>query len=201
MSSTAGSRRQTDRYYLENNIFDAFAKYLDERYKRTLTKNDFLRAVDASAPSSDDKKLLVDYMMWRKISEGESMHLGRMVANECLKGYISTSRALDTAIQFGTRHNSQPGWVYITVVHGGFVVPFSASGNGVVWGSGEAEVAQWGPIPGERIVGFAHFSRVNFPNGKTRWAPDSPIWVRRTFRKAETKAFETVFNIMSGKRS
>ena len=30
------------------------------------------------------------------------MHLGRMVENECLKGYISTARAIDTSIAFAT---------------------------------------------------------------------------------------------------
>ena len=71
-----------DRVYLETNIFEAFESYLGRRYQRKLTKVDFLRAVDTALPSAADKKLLVDYMMWRKITEKESMHLGRMVVSE-----------------------------------------------------------------------------------------------------------------------
>jgi len=178
---------RTDSYYLEHNIYNAFDSYSTRRFGRPVGQADFLRAVRAAVPDPDDQKLLVDYMMWRKITKKEAVHLGRMVENECLKGYISTARAIDTAIRFGTAYNTRPGWLYITVVHGGFIVPF---GEQNYWGSKEAEIAQWGPIPGERIVGFVHLDG---------WAPDSSIYIRRKFRKAEPKAFEEIFNVMSGK--
>lgn len=178
---------RTDRYYLENNIFNAFESYLNRRFQRPLDKTDFLRAVDATIPNAADQKLLVDYMMWRKITEREAVHLGRMVENECLKGYISTARSIDTSITFGTAYNSKPGWLYLTVVHGGFIVPW---GRNSIWGSEEAEIAQWGSIPGERIVGFMHLDR---------FVPDSAIFIRKSFRKTEPKAFETMFQIMSGR--
>lgn len=177
---------RTDRYYLENNIFNAFASYLNRRFQRPLDKTDFLRAVDSTIPMPSDQKLLVDYMMWRKITEHEAVHLGRMVENECLKGYISTARAIDTSISFGTAFNSKPGWLYLNVVHGGFVVPW---GQTSIWGTEEAEIAQWGSIPGDRIVGFVHLDR---------FRPDSAIFIRRSFRKNEPKAFEYMFNVMSG---
>lgn len=175
-----------DRYYLENNIYNAFQSYLKRRFDRPLTKEDFLRAVDTTIPTAADQKLLVDYMMWRKITEREAVHLGRMVENECLKGYISTARAIDTSIAFGTAYNSKPGWLYLTVVHGGFIVPWGSKSN---WGSEEAEIAQWGSIPGERIVGFVHLDR---------FKPDSAIFIRRSFRKSEPKAFQHMYNVMSG---
>jgi hypothetical protein len=177
---------RTDQFYLEERIYKFFADYLDRRYQRKLTKEEFLRAVSSAAPLESDKKLLVDYMMWRKICEREAVHLGRMLENECLKGYISTARSIDTAISFGTAYNSKPGWVYVTVVHSGFIVPW---GKTTIWGSEEAEVAQWGPIPGERIVGFMHLSQ---------FKPDSQIFIRRSFRKKEPKAFEYIYNVMSG---
>jgi hypothetical protein len=189
---------RNDRYYLENGIYDHFSGYLQRRYNRTVTKQDFLSAVDRTAFGNEAKALLVDYMMWRKICEREAVHLGRMVEQECLKGYISTARCIDTAIQFGTRHNSQAGWMYVTVVHGGFIVPWEDK----FWGSGEAEIAQWGRIPGERIVGFRYLRDRN-PAGLTpeerAAGPDGPIYIRKSFRKAEPKAFETIFNYMSGK--
>ena len=179
---------RTDRYYLENDIFDKFSDYLNRRFNRPLSKADFLRAVDSSLPNEADKKILIDYMMWRNITEREQMHLGRMVEQECLKGYISTSRAIESSIQFGTRHNKQAGWVYLNVVHAGFIVPW---GSTSLWGSEEAEIAQWGPIPSERIVGFARFSAGGLL--------DSDIYIRRSFRKREPEAFEKTFNIFSGK--
>lgn len=177
---------RTDRYYLEKNIYEAFAEYVNRRYQRALTQTDFLRAVDATAPGVDDKRLLVDYLMWRQVCEHEAAHMGRMVSNEVLKGYISTSRAIDSSISFGTAYNSKPGWLYVTLVHGGFVVPW---GKAALWGSEEAEIAQWGPVPADRIVGFRHLQR---------FAPDGPIFMRRSFRKGESKAFEYIFNVMSG---
>ncbi len=177
---------RTDQYYLEHGIYDGFSDYLQRRYQRTLTLDEFRQAVRSAAPSEEDKKLIVDYMMWRKICEREAVHLGRMVSNECLKGYISTARAIDTSITFGSGYNQKPGWLYLTVVHGGFVVPW---GQQTIWGSEEAEIAQWGPIPADRIVGFRHIAQ---------WAPDGPIYIRKSFRKKEPKAFEYMFKVMSG---
>jgi hypothetical protein len=178
---------RTDRYYLENNIFNAFAWYLNERYQRTLTQAEFLQAVNTSAPLPNDKNLLIDYLMWRKICEREAVHLGRMVENECLKGYISTSRSVDTGITFGTGYNKKPGWLYVTVIHSAFVVPW---GQQQFWGSEEAEVAQWGAVPSERIVGFMKLDQYGPAPG--------PIFFRRSFRKEENAAFEYMFNVMSG---
>jgi hypothetical protein len=130
--------------------------------------------------------MLVDYMMWRRITEKEAVHLGRMVENECLKGYISTARSIDTSICFGTNYTKRPGWLYLTVIHGGFVVPWGHQND---WGSEEAEIAQWGAVPAEQIVGFMHLDQ---------YKPDGPIFIRRSFRKSEPQAFEYMFNVMSG---
>jgi hypothetical protein len=177
---------RTDRYYLENNIYEEFSTYLWRRYRRPLTKEEFLQAVDTTAIAPAEKKMLVDYMMWRKITEKEAVHLGRMVENECLKGYISTARSIDTSICFGTNYTKKPGWLYLTVIHGGFVVPWGHKEN---WGSEEAEIAQWGAVPAEQIVGFRHLDQYN---------PDGPIFIRHSFRKSEPEAFEYMFNVMSG---
>lgn len=184
---------RTDRYYLENNIYVAFADYLKRRWNRDLTQQEFLGAVDATAPMDDEQKLLVDYLMWRKITEKEAVHLGRMVETECLKGYISTARGIDTSIFFATGYGSRPGWLYLTVVHSGFVVPL---GENKYWGTEEGEIAQWGPIPARQIVGFVHVQNgvSHFPHG----IPEGPIFIRRSFRLAEPKVFEHMFKVMSG---
>jgi hypothetical protein len=178
---------RTDKSYIEKNIFNAFKDYLKRRWNRDLTKEEFLRSVVAAGVMEGDKKLLVDYLMWRKITDKEAVHLGRMVETECLKGYISTARGIDTALFFATGYYANPGWLYLTVVHSGFVVPL---GDKNYWGTEEGEVAQWGPIPAQRIVGFLHVQS----NG----IPDGPIFIRRSFRQAQRKAFERMFKVMSG---
>ncbi|HWB84211.1 MAG TPA: hypothetical protein VG675_08730 [Bryobacteraceae bacterium] len=182
---------RTDRSYLENNIFEAFQAYVKRRWDRDLKQWDFLRAVDTAGLTAEDQTLLVDYLMWRKITEREAVHLGRMVENECLKGYISTAKSIDTSLSFATAHGTVPGWLYLTVVHGGFIVP---PGSMKIWGSEEGEIAQWGPIPAARIVGFVHVVRDPIVRG----IPEGPIFIRRSFRTGEPKAFEHMFKVMSG---
>jgi hypothetical protein len=175
---------RTDRYYLENAIYNGFSDYFKRRYNREITQADFLQAIDTTMPSPTDKNMFIDYMMWRSLMEKEASHLGRMTVNECLKGYVSTSISIDTASFF-----AGDGWIYIVVVHGGFVVPY---GSTKVWETPEAEIAQWGPIPSERIVGFRKFD-YGQPS-----QPKGPVFIRRSFRKKEQSCFEHVFNIMSG---
>lgn len=176
---------RTDRFYLENNLYHGFNGYLQRRFQRQLSKADFLKAVDSSAPSPDDKKMLVDFLMWRQILKREEAHLGRMVSTECEKGYISTSRSMDSSINFAIS-GYKPGWLYIVIVHSGFIVPEEKK----IWGSREGEIAQWGRIPKERIVGFRYYPTV-YPKG--------PIFISRTFRKTEPEAAKYFYNVMSGK--
>jgi hypothetical protein len=177
---------RTDRGYLEKNIYATFADYLKRRYGREISQADFLKAVDSTLPDRAKQSLLIDYMMWRKITEREAAHLGRMVSSEFLKGYISTAISIDTSLHFATGYGARPGWLYLTVVHSGFEVPDGQS----FWGAEEAEIAQWGPIPAERIVGFVHVQADKIPDG--------PIFIRRSFRAAEPEAFEHMFKVMSG---
>jgi len=182
---------RTDAYYLENNVYEAFKWYLNQRYKRDLTQKEFLNALREAAPTMKQQSLLVDYMMWRKITDKEAVHLGRMVENECLKGYISTARAIDTSLEFATREgdnfHAREGWLYLTVVHGAFVVP---PGAHLYWGSQEAEIAQWGAIPAARVVGFRHVTKQEIPDGH--------IFIRRSFRMLEPKVSDYMMAVMSG---
>jgi hypothetical protein len=183
---------RTDRAYLENNVFEAFAFYLNARYGRTLTLAQFLKVVNKEAGTPREQRSLVDYAMWRKITEREAMHLGRMTENECMKGYISTSRSIDVACDFATQHlkpRRTPGWVYVTLVLDGFVVPLKA--EHVLWGTVEAEVAQWGPVTSERILGFRHVDPTD--------GLDGPIYIRREFRMHDPRAFDETFEVLSGK--
>lgn len=176
--------KRTDEFYLYGSVFNYFQSYMKRRYDREISEQDYRSALNHVVPSPYDKKLLADYLMFRKIAEGEAFHLGRMVANEALKGYISTAKAFPVALSFGTRYFSVSGWVYITMVRGGFVVPQM----GDKWGTKEQEIAQWGSIAAEDIVGFRRIT----PSGGT-----GPIWIRPSFRKGESKAFRKLFNMLS----
>ncbi len=50
---------RTDRSYLEGAIYEHFASYLKRRYKRELTKQDFLAAVDQTVTGSKAQETLV----------------------------------------------------------------------------------------------------------------------------------------------
>ena len=179
---------RTDAFYLYGTVREYFTAYMKRRYNRDITEADYRSALNHSMPRAEDKALLVDYLMWRKVSEGEAFHLGRMVADEALKGYISTSRSAAVAQNFGTRYNKVDGWIYITIVRGGFVVPPDTQ----KWGAKEQEIAKWGSIPAYDIVGFRRIQ----PYGATMGT--GPIYVRSSFRHQEPKAFEAMFNMVSG---
>ena len=178
---------RTDDFYLYGVVFEKFKDYIKRRYGRDISMADYVSALSGNAPTAEAKRLLINYMMWRKITEGEAFHLGRMVKDECLKGYISTSRALPVAAFFGTRYNTVEGWLYITLVRGGFIVP----PGDAKWGTKEQEIANWGSIPAADIVGFQKIDRLGVPLG--------PIYVRPTFRKTEPKAFRKAFDTLSHK--
>jgi hypothetical protein len=183
---------RTDDHYLHGAIHEAFADYYKRRYNRNVTKTDFLKAID-EATGKDPKrtKVFIDYMTWRGRMRSEASHLGRMASHECLKGYTSTSPSIDSAINFGYRANpSLDGYyIYVLEVQSGFVVPDNGDDATREWSTGEGEIAQFGPVPKERIHGFRKFVRL---------AGVGPIYIRESFRKAEPKAFETVFQILSG---
>jgi hypothetical protein len=132
--------------------------------------------------------------MWRIVLKREESHLGRMIDEEFLKGYISTARRIDNALHFASGKSKNPGWLYVVVVHGGFVVPLDFRQQ-EIWGSFENEIAQLGPIPGIRVVGF---TRVDMPIGEVAWRPVGPIFFRKSWRKEDPKACKAMYDFMSG---
>jgi hypothetical protein len=140
--------------------------------------------------TGEDLEIPYEYLVWKSIVDKESAHLGRMLENETLKAWTSTARCLDSSLVFATFPPSGHGWMYVVIVHAGYVVPFSKHQEDE-WGTAEAEIAQYGPIPWERIVGFTHISSDK--------KPDTPIFLRRTFRKTEPQACEQIYNSLSGK--
>jgi hypothetical protein len=185
---------RTDRSYLEGAIYEHFADYMKRRYGTEVTQKDFLAAVDQTLTDSIAQKTLIAYMLWRKLVDGEKYHLGRMTADECLKAYISTSTSLPVSMYFATGRVGNPGWMYVTLVRGGFAVPKydMIGGNNHKWATGEHEIAKLGPIAPEDIVGFRH--------AKDMYTLDGPVYVRHSFRKDESHPFARIFDILSGMR-
>jgi hypothetical protein len=185
---------RTDRDYLKDTVYPAFNSYLSRRYKVQIKENDFFRIVDQNLMTGEDKQLFIDYMMWRQITEREAGHLGRMVDNECLKGYVSTTPKYGTAFSFAQKKTGQ-GWIYITKVYGGFVIPEDKT---TLWGSEEMEIAQYGPIPADRIVGFVRVGQGDL-FGEKFPKLEGPIYFRPSFRAEEPEAFNYLFNELSAK--
>jgi hypothetical protein len=182
---------RTDRYYVTKKIAVEFQGYLSRRYNRKVSLDDVVRVIDRELTSQSDRDLLNEYLVWFSFVTKESAHLSRMVDHEFEKGWTSTSISLSRSINF-VASGGTPGWMYVTVVHAGFVVPYDRTNKQVVWGSFEAEIARFGPVRAEQIVGFVHF--------ESR-APDSPIFMRKSFRKDEPKACQAMHQALSGANS
>jgi hypothetical protein len=182
---------RTDDGYLYGSIFSGFQSYMKSRFKTDITMADFVSAVNGSAPSPAAKHVLADYLMWRMVMESEALHIGTMVQSEFLKAYVSTSSSLLVSKVFAGMHasGSRTGWLYICRVRGGFVIPAA----GTLWGKGEQEIAQLGPISPRDIIGFAKVAA-----GVSPWASDGPIYVRRDFRKGAPDSFSRMYNMLSG---
>jgi hypothetical protein len=181
-----------DPTYLERNIYGEFTDYMARRYGRPMVADQatFLNAVNRELTFPGAKELLFEYLVWRSIVKKESAHMARMTDNELLKGWTSTSKCIDNSINFAVL-NKTPGWLYVVKVYSGYVVPFFLA-NAVMWGTREAEIAQYGPIPADRIVGFVYMR--NAPQVE----PEGPIFMRKSFRESEPKAFDFMFDMMSG---
>ncbi|WP_431282454.1 hypothetical protein ACQW02_24090 [Humitalea sp. 24SJ18S-53] len=184
---------RTDRDYLQRTVANAFADYMFRRYGRRFTPEeiaDWGVKYGKEVISKEQNELLYQYTMWRKIVKKESAHIGRMTDNELLKGFTSTSRAIDSSITFATFKNTT-GWIYVSVVHSGYVIPYCEDSS-VAWGTPEAEIAQFGAVPWDRIVGFMRISADTM-------RPNSPIFLRRSFRVQEPNACDRIYEIMSGR--
>src|SRR5262249_17961947 len=87
---------RTDDAYLSV-IADRFIGYIKSRFGKDVVADDVIRYIKGQGPAG---KVFVEYEIWRAILDSEKFHIGRMVADEFLRGYISTSRNVRTALGF-----------------------------------------------------------------------------------------------------
>jgi hypothetical protein len=183
---------RTDDAYIKDAIYKQFCSYLLRRFDRDLAKtttpDQFLAMVRAATPTPDARETFLFYTTWRSLAKSEELHLGRMLAEESLKGYISTTRATPVAKAFACKRETRRGWVYVTRVVGGFVVPEKKQSQ---WTKifGEQELAVAGSITWADVVGARETQNGKFAGN---------IFLKPEIEK--TPYFERIFKLLSGKR-
>jgi hypothetical protein len=180
---------RTDAYYVDRVVKPAFKSYMLRRYGQNVSDAEFTAAYNRVAPAnSAERHVLNNYFVWRVMAQNEAFHVGRMLADEALKGYISTSRAVSVARAFAKAN----GWVYLTRVRGGFLVPDKGT---TTWTQifGEQEIAlpaklEWGDVFGFRQLDPTENRKLT-----------GPIYFRKGF-EGHRIAFAEAYDLLSGKR-
>lgn len=180
---------RTDEHYKKNVIFPLFKAYLEKKLgaPQALTYDQLNVALMQVLPTPEEREAFAFYNLWRSQVERESMHIGRMLAQETLKGYVSTTKATPVAKAFAKKN----GWVYLVLVKSGFLVPAKGTHP---WTSlfGEQEIASPKPIHWKRVVAFRQVS-----NQEDRHFT-GPIYVRPEFIVDSNEAFRLAFQQLSG---
>jgi hypothetical protein len=170
-----------------------FVQYMKQRFNKDVNEADVIQYIKSQGTSG---KTFVEYEIWRAILKGEEMHIGRMVQDEFLKGFISTSRDVKVALGFmaGDSADLKRGpnsGVYALHSGLGFLLPPAAE-NVHGTKATEAEIAHPGPLPWSNVMAFRTFVTVNFNDDRT-FRRTNVLFFRKTFRQADPKGFEEVF--------
>lgn len=184
------SSRKDDRY--AGVIARRFASYMKTRYNQDVAESDIVQYVKGQGTAG---KVFTEYEMWRAILKNEELHIGRMVADEFLKGFISTTRSINTAVGFLTGAsadgNREPvGAIYALHSEGGFLLPPQAQH---VHGTkiNENEIAHPGALPWNKVIGFRTSIVVDFNNDRT-FQKTKVIWIRKGLLQADPKGIQQV---------
>lgn len=185
---------RTDSHYVAA-VASNFSKYMQARFNQTIDQQQIINYIQGQGQSG---RLFVEYEIWRGILRKEELHIGKMVANEFLKGFISTSRNVETAKQFFD-NTSEGGWaangaVYAVHTEGGFLLPDLAKH---VHGSkkNEAEIAHPGALPWSKVMAFRPYNLKNLSDPRTYKQPNR-IYMRQGFQSADPRGFRNVFNAL-----
>jgi hypothetical protein len=184
------SSRTDDRYL--KLIAERFVQYMKMRYSQDVNPDEVVGYIKGQGPAG---RVFVEYECWRATLESEKFHIGRMVDDEFLRGYISTTRNMSTAACFARNPSADgyraPVWaVYALHSEGGFLLPPRAQH---VHGSklNEAEVAHPGPIPWLKVMAFRTGMALDFDDKRTFYK-SGVIFVRKGFRAADPRGCDQV---------
>ncbi len=182
---------RTDEPYMKL-IGTRFAKYMKERFNRDVDADEVYQYIRGQGKQGRD---FTEYQIWRSILEGEKFHIERMVTDEFLRGFISTSRDVRVAqgfcLQTSADGQRAPTFaVYALHTEDGFLLPPRA--QHVHGSNGEAEVAHPGLLPWKNVMGFRTFIDVNFDDPRT-FRKSGVIFMRKGFQAADPKGYQEVF--------
>jgi hypothetical protein len=177
---------RTDQQYVDNVIFPMFQSYMKRRFQMDVSKDQFERVYKEKV-QPNEKMVLHNFFVWRSMVENEAYHLGKMLADETLKGYISTSRAVTVAKGFA---GEKGGYVYLTLINGGFLVPDKEKHQ---WTKvfGEQEVALPASVPWSKIFAFRNVGSDGMFTG--------PVYFRKGFQQRNANAYREAYELLSGK--
>ncbi len=193
------SATRNDDSFIKGAVYAQFCDYMSRSLqidmKSAVKPQEFLAIVRETIKTTEAREVFLHYTGWRTMVKAEELHLGRMLAEETLKAYISTTRAVPVAKGFASssakRQSRTEGWVYCVAVLGGFVVP-PKKPNSWTADFGEQEIAKAGPIPWSSVAA----ARAVDTNGMFT----GDIYVREGFDKIDPGAFEPIFKLLSGKK-
>lgn len=174
---------RTDDSYIANKAFPHFQKYFHTKTGLDITLDDFSRFFRGAIPQQRDRIDFSYYCLWRGLAARESMHIGRMVAKEDMKGYVSTTRAVPVAKGFAGAH----GHVYCCLIPSGFNTPTTKEGWFAVFG--EQEIAVPVPVPATNIMGYRAMEGKKFTGS---------VFFRTGFDRLDNLAFQKCYLLLSG---
>jgi len=154
-----------------------------------ISPDEFLAMVKTMTGGGVNEDLWYEYTIWRALAKSEELHLGRMLAEETLKGYVSTSRAVGVAKGF----SGDAGYVYVVRFSGGIVVPEKGDGHPWTKVFGEQEIAYPGALRWDTVMGFRQTTN-------KRFTPNQPLYLRKGFQTEDRRAFEACYDLLSGKK-
>lgn len=178
---------RTDAGYIKDCIHPHFEAYLLKKFGIKITLEQLTKIILNTVPSPAERELFAYYAMWRGQVKSEEMHAGRMVAQQDLKGYISTTRAVSVAKGFAGAN----GVVYAVRVRAGFLIPSRGKHE---WTHlfGEEEIACPSSITWDDVVGYRKLAAMKF---------DGPVYIRPSLFSADPSAFEKIHRGLSGKHT
>jgi hypothetical protein len=189
------SSRTDDRYVTVT--AERFVKYMKDRFGKDVDQDEVVRYIKGQGAAG---KAFVEYEIWRSILDSEKMHVGRMVADEFMKGFISTTRNVDVAYSFAV-DASEDGYksptftVYAVHSNAGFLLPPLTQH---VHGSkqNEAEIAHPGSIPWLQVMAFRSGMNYDFVDDRLIYH-GKVVFVRRGFRQADPRGFSEVVTALA----
>ncbi len=180
------SSRTDDRYLPK--IASRFVAYMKSRFNKDVNADDVIQYNKGQGAAG---KVFVEYEIWRALLDAERFHIGRMVTNEFLRGYTSTSRSIMTALNYcnddsdGDGYKAPSAAVYALHTEGGFLLPPRAQHVHGYRGS-EAEIAHPGSIPWLKVMAFRtkvpQIGNLKVDGARYR---SNVIFVRKGFRQLD----------------